>query len=101
MGTENLIDVEKVKHIAHLARIGLKDGEVSKLAGQMSAILDYMKILDEVDTSDVKVTTQVTGLKNVTRPDEHIEDFDREKMLEVSALPKVAGQIQVKSVIKE
>ena len=64
------IDQEKIKHIAHLSRIGISDEQAQKYATQMESILDYMKILEEVKTDGVEMTTQVTGLKSVTRPDD-------------------------------
>lgn len=60
---------EEVKHIALLARLGLTEEEIEKFAGQLSAILDYVKQLEEVDTEAVLPTAQVTGLENVMADD--------------------------------
>lgn len=95
------IDQEKIKHIAHLSRIGISDAEAEKYAGQMESILDYMKILEEVNTDGVEMTTQVTGLKSVTRADEPKTEVSPDDLLNCTALPKIAGQIAVKAVIKE
>ncbi len=95
------IDAAKIRQIAHLSRIGISDADAEKYAGQMGAILDYMKILEEVNTDGVEMTTQVTGLQSVTRPDAVIVDTVPAELLAVSALPKIGGQIAVKAVIKE
>ena len=40
---------------------------------QLSDVLAYINILNEVETSDVQPTTQVTGLENVYRNDQVVE----------------------------
>jgi aspartyl-tRNA(Asn)/glutamyl-tRNA(Gln) amidotransferase subunit C len=95
------IDAAKIMQMAHLSRIGISDEEAVKYAGQMESILNYMKILEEVNTDGVEMTTQVTGLQSVTRPDVVIVDTVPAELLAASVLPKVSGQIAVKAVIKE
>lgn len=95
------IDVEKIHHIAKLSRLGISDEEAARYAGQMNSILEYMDILNEVNTDGVEMTLQVNGLKSVTRTDEVQVESDPEALLEVSTLPKIAGQIAVRAVIKE
>ncbi len=91
---------EQVQHVAKLARLGLSDKEVEKLQTQLSGILDYVDMLNEVDTEGVLPTAQVTGLKNVTRKDEVKTHAlaKPEKLLECSPLPIEKNQIKVKSV---
>ena len=64
------ISIEELKKIAQLARIKLSPDEEKRYAKTISVVLDYMKILNEVDTKGVEQTSQVTGLENVVRPDE-------------------------------
>lgn len=61
------IDVVKV---AKLANLPLSKEEEEKYSKQLSKILDYMEKLNQVDTSDVDATFNVTGLSNVMREDE-------------------------------
>lgn len=95
------VDAERIKHIAHLSRIGISDEDAVKYAGQMNSILDYMKILEEVDTENVKMTLQVNGLENVTRPDLVRMEEKPDDLLNVTPLAKISGQIAVKAVLKE
>lgn len=60
---------QEIKKIARLARINLTPEEECRHAETISAVLDYMKILNEVDTKNIEPTAQVTGLKNVIRED--------------------------------
>ena len=64
------LSIEEVKRIAQLARITLTPEEEQRHAVTISAVLDYMKILNKVDTSGVEPTLQVTGLEDVVRADE-------------------------------
>lgn len=64
-----MLTIEEVKKIAKLARIDLTPEEESRHAETISVVLDYMKILDEVDTTSIEPTAQVTGLSNIVRED--------------------------------
>ena len=75
------------------------DAELDKFAGQITGILEYVDVLNEVDTEGVEPTYQVTGLTNVTQADEvATKDCTPEELLEVSPLDKKARQIVVKNV---
>ncbi len=60
---------DDVLKLASLSRLKLSDDEVSKFQGELSEILNYVEMLDNVDTSGLEPTYQVTGLSNVTRLD--------------------------------
>jgi aspartyl-tRNA(Asn)/glutamyl-tRNA(Gln) amidotransferase subunit C len=60
---------DDVLKLAALSKLRLTDEEVERLRGELSEILNYVEILDEVDVSGLEPTYQVTGLKNVWRPD--------------------------------
>jgi aspartyl-tRNA(Asn)/glutamyl-tRNA(Gln) amidotransferase subunit C len=65
---------EDVLKLARLARLELSDGEVEEFSEELSAILQYVEQLQGVDVAGLKPTNQVTGLTNVTRPDE-VKDY--------------------------
>lgn len=94
-----MISDDDVKHIAKLARLGLDESQIKKFAKQLDTIFAYVGVLNEVDTSHVEPTSQVTGLKNVTRPDEVKKSSDKEELLACSPLPIEQDQIKVKPVI--
>lgn len=60
---------DQVRHIAKLARLRLTDAEVEKFTTELTSILQYLDMLQEVDTKNVAATAQVTGLTNVFRDD--------------------------------
>ncbi|GIV96951.1 MAG: aspartyl/glutamyl-tRNA(Asn/Gln) amidotransferase subunit C [Herpetosiphonaceae bacterium] len=89
-----------VEHVAKLARMRLSSDEIERMQSQLSAILDYMQMLDEVDTTNMPITAQVTGLVNVMRPDVARPSFPVEEAL--ANAPDREGQFfRVKAVFDE
>jgi aspartyl-tRNA(Asn)/glutamyl-tRNA(Gln) amidotransferase subunit C len=70
-----MITKDEVRHIAELARIGLNDKEIEKYQKDMSAILDWIEQLKEVDIKGIQPTAHITGLKNIVRVDKS-DDFE-------------------------
>jgi aspartyl-tRNA(Asn)/glutamyl-tRNA(Gln) amidotransferase subunit C len=66
MATLSRSDVE---HVAHLARLGLTDEELTLLEGQLNHILDQYAILAELPTDDIPPTAQTIELENILRDD--------------------------------
>jgi len=54
------LTTEDVRAIAELARLRLTDDELRTYTAQLSQILDYFTLLQEVDTSDVPPTNAPT-----------------------------------------
>lgn len=96
-----MLSEEQVKHVAKLARIKLTDEEVKKFGKQLSGVLDYMEILNEVDVDGVALTSQVTGLKNVMERDAILSgQSGREELLKCSELPVDSNQVRVMRIVK-
>ncbi len=51
---EKKIDEAEVRKVAKLSRLELSDVEVEEFTGQLSAILDYVAKMNELDTEDVE-----------------------------------------------
>jgi aspartyl-tRNA(Asn)/glutamyl-tRNA(Gln) amidotransferase subunit C len=66
MGTLSRGDVE---HVAHLARLGLTDGELTRLQGELNHILDQFAALARLETDAIPPTAQVIELENILRED--------------------------------
>lgn len=64
------IDTAEVQRVAQLARLRLNDEELATMQQQLSRILDYIQLLQEVDVREVPPTAQVTDLANGLRPDQ-------------------------------
>ncbi|QQS64767.1 Asp-tRNA(Asn)/Glu-tRNA(Gln) amidotransferase subunit GatC [Candidatus Saccharibacteria bacterium] len=63
------LTLDEVFHLAKLARLKLSEDEALHFKDELSAILSYVEMLNNVDVGDLMPTYQVTGLQNVTRPD--------------------------------
>ena len=61
---------DEVLHIARLARVGVTEEDLDRLAEQLSNILENFDILRGVDTTDVPPTAQSIDLHNVMRTDD-------------------------------
>lgn len=63
------ITSDDVVKIAKLANLPVSEEEKQLFAAQFSTIIDVIKGLNEIDTKNISLTSQVTHLENVTRPD--------------------------------
>ncbi len=90
-----MFNKEVVEHISKLSRLSLKDQDIEVYTVQFSKILDYINKLNEVDTSQVTPTFQVTGLTNIERDDILCQSESREAFLD-AAPQKQDGLFKVK-----
>ena len=83
--------------IAKLSRISIEDSEVDELSSQLSAIVDWVEQLDEVNTENVEPLSNVSMAKLPLRKDiENNDDNSKEilsnapdKLENFFAVPKV------------
>ncbi|MFA6486229.1 MAG: Asp-tRNA(Asn)/Glu-tRNA(Gln) amidotransferase subunit GatC [Candidatus Magasanikbacteria bacterium] len=95
------LTAQKIEEIAKLARLDLTEKEKTLYADQLSAVLDYVEQLNEVNTDNVPETCQVTGLKNVTRADEPVTCDDDTRAKIIAAFPeKLDKVLKVKAVFE-
>jgi aspartyl-tRNA(Asn)/glutamyl-tRNA(Gln) amidotransferase subunit C len=90
-----------IDHIAKLARIGLKEEELKKLEGELSAILDFIEKLKEVDIENIEPMTGGTDLVNAVREDEVIPKNEEQRQRILANAPKRKDDyIEVKAVFE-
>ena len=90
---------DQVRHVAKLARLNCTDQEISLFTSQLSAILDYVAQLEELDTSDVEPLAHCLPVHNVFRADEVRPSLSNDEALanapvrdgEFFVVPKVLG----------
>jgi aspartyl-tRNA(Asn)/glutamyl-tRNA(Gln) amidotransferase subunit C len=63
------VDADKVRRIAHLARIALNEGEAENLVGEINAVLGWVEQLQAVDVEGVEPMTSVTPMRLKMRDD--------------------------------
>lgn len=64
------ISVQDVKRVARLARLGVSEQEAETFAAHLNDILQYVRKMEELDTSGVPPTSHVLPLANVMRDDD-------------------------------
>jgi aspartyl-tRNA(Asn)/glutamyl-tRNA(Gln) amidotransferase subunit C len=93
------LTMDDVRKVALLARLRLTDDELVVMQQQLSSILDYMQMLQEVDVTDVPPTAQVTDVVNIVRPDEVRPSLPADEVLQ-SAPRHQEGYFKVKPVFE-
>jgi aspartyl-tRNA(Asn)/glutamyl-tRNA(Gln) amidotransferase subunit C len=76
-----VIDRGEVLHVARLARLALDEDELEPMARELSAVLDHIAKIGELDLADVPPTSHVVELTGRLRPDEPRPSFPREVAL--------------------
>jgi len=84
------IDQAQVKKVAKLSRLELTEAEVEEFTGQLSAILDYVEKMNELDTNGVEPLAHCLPISNIFRQDRVKESLGAQKTL-VNA-PQTDGQ---------
>ena len=87
-----------IKHVAKLASLKINPADEEKFEKQLSEILGYVEKLKEVDTKDVEITSQATGLENITREDKAGESLSQEEALSGTD-SKHNGMFEVKAIL--
>ncbi|MFS0912578.1 Asp-tRNA(Asn)/Glu-tRNA(Gln) amidotransferase subunit GatC [Microbacterium sp. 179-I 3D2 NHS] len=94
------ITPDLVRHLGVLARIQLNDDEVSRLTGQLDAIVDNIAKVSEVATADVVATSHPIPLSNVFRPDVVGRTLTHDQVLQ-NAPDQADGRFRVTAILGE
>jgi aspartyl-tRNA(Asn)/glutamyl-tRNA(Gln) amidotransferase subunit C len=85
-----VISREEVLHVAGLARLALSEEELEPMARELSAVLDHVAKIGELDLRDVPPTSHVVEVTGALRPDEPVPSLPRE--LVFSQAPAVSDE---------
>src|SRR5205807_3088310 len=77
-----MLDHSEVLHVARLARLRLTDEEVERMSSELSAVLDHIENISQLDLDGVEPTSHVIELENVLREDVPRPSWPRETILE-------------------
>lgn len=86
-----MIDREEVLHVARLARLHVEEQELEPLARELSAVLDHIAKIDELDLEGVPPTSHVLEITGALRADEPEPCLPREVVLEQAAAVRDGG----------
>ena len=94
------LSLNDVQHVARLARMRMSDEELEHMRVQLSAILDYVALLQKLDVDGVEPTAQITGQTTVTRADQVEAALPREAALR-NAPDQRDGMFRVRAVFDD
>jgi aspartyl-tRNA(Asn)/glutamyl-tRNA(Gln) amidotransferase subunit C len=72
---------EDVIHVAHLARLELRDDEVDLFTAQLGTVLDHAADVAALDLAHLEPSSHPIALDNVLRPDVPRPSLDRGEVL--------------------
>jgi aspartyl-tRNA(Asn)/glutamyl-tRNA(Gln) amidotransferase subunit C len=93
------LTVEQVRHVATLARLSLTPEEEERYATQLSAILDAVAQLQELDVSGVEPTSHASLTSSLLREDATRPSLPPEKAL-ANAPAKVGSSFAVPKILE-
>jgi len=70
-----------ISHVAKLANLHIEKDEEDKFESQLSDILTYIERLNELNTTGIEETSQVTGLENVMDEDKTLPSLTQQEAL--------------------
>lgn len=95
------LDKDTIAYLTELSRIDCSEEEKDALLKNLQSILDYVELLQEIDTTDVEPCNHVLEhMSNVMREDLVGEILPRETFL-ANAPSHVGGMIRVPPVLKQ
>lgn len=93
------IQPKTVKHVATLARLNIPDEEIDAFSGQLSSILDLMKKLESLDTSNTQPMSHAVAMRIPEREDRVTNSNQREVLLKC-APDSEQGHFRVPKIIE-
>ncbi len=93
------VDIDTVRRVAKLARIAVREEELSPLADELNGILGWIEQLGEVDVEGVPPMTSVTPMALPQREDQ-VVDGDRQSDVLLNAPDAREGFFAVPKVVE-
>ena len=93
------IDKNTILKIAKLTRVKINNNEIVELSNQLSSILDWVEILNEVDTDNIEPLSNVSKSKLYLRKDEKSKE-DKSNEILSNAPEKLENYFVVPKVIE-
>jgi len=99
--SDEMISLAEIEKVAVLARLLLTPAEAQMMTEQLGKVLEYMSLLNEVNTEEVEPLAHAVELTNVFRDDRVTASLDREAALanaphrddECYLVPAVLGEV--------
>jgi aspartyl-tRNA(Asn)/glutamyl-tRNA(Gln) amidotransferase subunit C len=86
-----MLERAQVVHVARLARLELDEAELEKMATELSAVLDHVERIRELDLAEVQPTSHAVDVAGVMRADEPQPSLPRDVILAAAPEPVEGG----------
>lgn len=94
------ISRETVEHVAKLSKLSFDQGQIDRLAHQLTDIMNMVETLEEVDTTNVQATTNVIYDTNRFRDDIALKGTDRDELMKNAPVHQ-DGYIKVPAMLND
>ena len=89
-----------IEHILKLSRLKLPEEEKEKIEKEFSAVLEFIKKIQDVDVSMVEPLRHIEEIQNITREDEDVEKIEEKNQELVDLAPdKKESYIKTKQIL--
>ena len=89
----------EIEHVSRLARLALQPEEIEAMQAEMDAMLDYVELLNELDTEGIEPTSHAIPMENAFREDSVQPSLSPDEAL-ANAPERAAGGFRVPRVIE-
>jgi aspartyl-tRNA(Asn)/glutamyl-tRNA(Gln) amidotransferase subunit C len=76
------LSLDQVRKVARLARLELSEPDLTRMQQQLSAILDYVEQLNQLNTDGVEPLAHPLPVSNVFRPDDPVPSLPVDEALQ-------------------
>ncbi|MDO5555450.1 MAG: Asp-tRNA(Asn)/Glu-tRNA(Gln) amidotransferase subunit GatC [Clostridia bacterium] len=77
-----IVNKEEILHIAKLADLNIQENEIQEYTKNLQDILNFVQILNNVDTQNIEESIGIINSSNVFRKDEIKEFGERQSLLQ-------------------
>lgn len=67
---KRMIQEADIKRVSNLARLGLKDSEITAATKDVDNILQHFSVIQKIDTAGITASDEEQNLSNISRQDE-------------------------------
>lgn len=92
------VSKEELLHIANLAQLTLKDGEIDSYLANLQDILNFAEVVNNAPVDNLDITIGANEAKNRFRKDE-IKVFENNELLLANAPSKEMNMFKIPKVI--
>ena len=88
-----------IKHLGSLSRLDLTEEEVDEYRNDFQSMIDFFDVINELDTSNIKIEKEKLNAKTELREDEIEKGLDNKDVIK-NAPESLGGAILVPTIVE-